>query len=316
MLGRRTRQPGKPRGNNLPRTGRGNRDMKIVSLVCALPWLSLRPDNPRMNVSPWRQRIKRADHLAKQYPSVAEILRFYAKVASFQEDFYRRLEAAADRPSQAVLAERGFAPPESPEILASFGPFLAVVEKQGPVRLAALARHLQPSSPESWSVLLDASWSTTESASPEPPEQILARAFLQPYAEFVRSRLAMKSDGYTHSLCPFCNRKPGMAVLRQQGDGARRSLMCSFCLAEWEFRRIICPGCGEENNAKLPVYTASDFDYLRVECCDTCHAYLKAVDLTKNGLAEPMVDEIAAAPLDLWAQEHGYSKLQRNLMGM
>jgi FdhE protein len=92
--------------------------------------------------------------------------------------------------------------------------------------------------------------------------------------------------------------------------------MCSFCLAEWEFRRIVCPGCGEENNTKLPVYTASDFDYIRVECCDRCHAYLKAVDLTKNGLAEPMVDEMAAAPLDLWAEEHGYSKLQRNLMGM
>jgi len=92
--------------------------------------------------------------------------------------------------------------------------------------------------------------------------------------------------------------------------------MCSFCLAEWEFRRIVCPGCGEENNAKLPVYTASAFDYIRVECCDTCHAYLKAVDLTRNGLAEPMVDEMAAAPLDLWAQEHGYLKLQQNLMGM
>jgi len=269
-----------------------------------------------MKVSPWPQRINRAEQLAKQYSSVAEILGFYAKIARFQEDFYRRLETAADRPSKGALAEHSFGPPESPEILASFGPFLSVVEKQGPARLAALARNLQQSSPESWSELLDASWSTTESSSDEPPEEFLARAFLQPYAEFVRSRLAMKSDGYIHSRCPFCNRKPGLGVLRQQGDGARRSLMCSFCLAEWEFRRIVCPGCGEENNAKLPVYTATDFDYIRVECCDTCHAYLKAVDLTKNGLAEPMVDEMAAAPLDLWAEEHGYAKLQRNLMGM
>ena len=74
--------------------------------------------------------------------------------------------------------------------------------------------------------------------------------------------------------------------------------------------------CGEEDNRKLPVYTASDFDYVRVECCDTCKTYLKSVDLTKNGLAEPMVDEMAAAPLDLWAQQQGYSKLQFNVMGM
>lgn len=269
-----------------------------------------------MKPSPWRQRIARAEFLAKQCPSVAEILGFYEKIALFQEDFYRRLEAAADRPAKVASSEPSFGPRESPEILACFRPFLSVVEKQGPARLAALGRDLQQSSPESWSKLLDASWNTIESSSDEPPEELLARAFLQPYAEFVRSRLAIRSDGYIHSLCPFCNRKPGLAVLRQQGDGARRSLMCSFCLAEWEFRRIVCPGCGEENNAKLPVYAASDFDYIRVECCDTCRAYLKAVDLTKNGLAEPMVDEIAAAALDLWAHEHGYSKLQQNLMGM
>jgi formate dehydrogenase accessory protein FdhE len=282
--------------------------VRVASAITSL-------DNPIMQVSRWQQRIQRAGHLATQHSSVAEILGFYANVARFQEDFYRRLETAADGSAKAASAEQRFGPQESPEILASFDPFLSIVEKLGPARLAALARHLQQLSPASWSELLDASWTATESPD-EAPEEILARAFLQPYAEFVRSRPAMKSDGYIHSLCPFCNRKPGLAVLRQQGDGARRSLMCSFCLAEWEFRRIVCPGCGEENNAKLPVYTASDFDYIRVECCDSCHVYLKAVDLTKNGLAEPMVDEMAAAPLDLWAQEHGYSKLQRNLMGM
>jgi FdhE protein len=272
-------------------------------------------DNQMMKVSPWYRRIERAEHLAKQHWAVAEILGFYAHVARFQKDFYGRLEAAAVRVSTGASGEKSFGLPESREILASFGPFLSVVEKLGPARLAALARDLHQSSPELWSGLLDASWSTTESSS-ELPEEFLARAFLQPYAEFVRSRVATNADGHLHSRCPFCHRKPGLGVLRQQGEGARRSLMCSFCLAEWEFRRIICPGCGEENNAKLPVYQASDFDYIRVEACDTCHAYLKAVDLTKNGLAEPMVDEMAAAPLDLWAQEHGYSKLQRNLMGM
>jgi formate dehydrogenase maturation protein FdhE len=40
------------------------------------------------------------------------------------------------------------------------------------------------------------------------------------------------------------------------------------------------------------------------------------VDLTKNGHADPVVDEIASSPLDLWAQEHGYSKLELNVVGM
>ena len=39
-------------------------------------------------------------------------------------------------------------------------------------------------------------------------------------------------------------------------------------------------------------------------------------DLTKNGLANPLVDELASVPLDLWAQEHGYAKVCPNLLGM
>jgi FdhE protein len=87
-------------------------------------------------------------------------------------------------------------------------------------------------------------------------------------------------------------------------------------MTEWEFRRVICPGCGQEDNAKLPVYTAETLPYVRVECCDTCQTYIKTIDLTKNGLAEPLVDELASVPLNLWAQERGYAKLRPNLLGM
>ena len=44
----------------------------------------------------------------------------------------------------------------------------------------------------------------------------------------------------------------------RSGDGGARSMICSFCVAEWEFRRIVCPGCGEENDRHLAVFTASD----------------------------------------------------------
>ena len=263
----------------------------------------------------WQRRIRRAEELAGKHSYAAEVLRFYARIAAFQQMLYEKLESAAsrtDREPRQPLA----GPPELPQLIPLFGEFLSLVEKVGPARLAETARTLRSQDQGSWAELLDQFWSATTPEEPPELESFFARAFLQPYAEFIRHRSTMQWPGYSHSLCPFCNRKPGLAVMRQMGDGGQRSLICSFCLAEWTFRRIVCASCGEQNDRKLPVYTADEFDYIRVECCDSCQHYLKTVDLTKNGLADPVVDEIATAHLDLWAGEHGYLKIEPNLVGM
>jgi FdhE protein len=257
----------------------------------------------------WQQRIRRAEQLAAQYPFAAEILGFYIHVARFQETLGQRLERESAKKAPVSVADL----PKSPGLLAGFPAFLSLVEEKGPARFAQVAHDLRSSS-ASWPALVNHCWSS--SGEPDAPEEFLALAFLQPYAEFVRTRAGLRLDGYTHSLCPFCNRRPALGILRPQGDGARRNLVCGFCMCEWEFRRIVCAGCGQEDQAKLPVYSAEQFPHIRVECCDACHTYIKSVDLAKNGLAEPLVDELASIPLDLWAQEHGYAKLRPNLLGM
>ena len=140
------------------------------------------------------------------------------------------------------------------------------------------------------------------------------RALLQPYTELLASR-GDTHLGSSRSTCPFCGDKPQVGVLREEGDGAKRSLICSLCSTEWEFRRVLCPGCGEEALDKLPIYKAIEFDYIRIEACDSCHAYIKTIDMTKNGLAVPVVDELATVALTVWAEENGYRKLQPNLLG-
>jgi formate dehydrogenase maturation protein FdhE len=77
----------------------------------------------------------------------------------------------------------------------------------------------------------------------------------------------------------------------------------------------LCPTCGEVDCQKLPRFAADDLSWVRVEACDTCHFYIKSIDMTVEGLAVPIVDEIATAPLDLWAADHGYKKTQQNLLG-
>ena len=92
--------------------------------------------------------------------------------------------------------------------------------------------------------------------------------------------------------------------------------MCSLCFTEWSFHRILCPHCGETDFGKLPVFTSEEFALLRVEGCETCKTYLLSVDMTKDGTAVPVVDELAALSLNLWAQQEGYRKLQPNLLGL
>jgi len=270
-----------------------------------------KPHNRPVATNPWQQRIRRADKLATEHPFAAEILGLYLPIARFQQALYQRIEKASVKQSPASLV----GPLESPELLASFPAFLSLIEEKAPARFAQVAHELRSVPTDAWSDLLARSWSTIGEP-PDAPEEFLAFAFLQPYAEFVRARAGLQIAGYSHSLCPFCNRKAALGVLRPLGDGARRNLVCGFCLCEWEFRRIVCAGCGQEDQAKLPIYTAEQFPHVRVECCDACHTYSQSVDLAKNGLANPLVDELASIPLDLWAQEHGYAKLRPNLLGL
>jgi FdhE protein len=149
----------------------------------------------------------------------------------------------------------------------------------------------------------------------DPLTEFLTRAFLQPYAEFLVADMLPPVLPMTVCRCPRCDALPLLGVLRPEGDGGKRFLQCSFCSQEWDFRRIFCAHCGEDREQKLPVYIAEQFPHIRVECCDTCKHFLRTIDLTKEGNAVPIVDDLAAIPLSLWAQDNGYTRIQGNLLG-
>jgi formate dehydrogenase maturation protein FdhE len=56
--------------------------------------------------------------------------------------------------------------------------------------------------------------------------------------------------------------------------------------------------------------------HLRADGCESCHRYLITVDLRKEPIAVPLVDELAALPLDLYVQARGFTKIVPNLMGI
>jgi FdhE protein len=141
-----------------------------------------------------------------------------------------------------------------------------------------------------------------------------ARIVHEAQAEFESESAAAKAG--KPPMCPKCGALPQVALLRPADHAARKSFVCSSCHHEWPYHRILCPKCGEDRFESLPVFSAEEIPHIRVDACDTCRTYLLTVDLGKEPEADPIVDEIAAVALNMWAQEKGYTKWQPNLFGL
>lgn len=250
----------------------------------------------------WDLRIARAGELSRKHAAVSDLLAFYQLLVRFQKSVYERLAQEREH--------------DVPVLLPFFPELIALVKRTASPPLASASGELAADSEEDRLSLLDSVWQHQVEPNQLADEYaFFAQALLQPYAEFLASKSSVVEDT-SSAVCPFCGSKPQVAVLRPEGDGAKRFLLCSLCATEWAYRRVICPGCGEENKEHLPVFIAQDFDYVRLDACDTCRTYIKSIDLTKNGNAVPVVDELATVSLNLWARENNYQTLRPNLFGV
>jgi formate dehydrogenase accessory protein FdhE len=267
--------------------------------------------------SEYDARIARAARLSVSYPFAAEFLDFYRHIAGFQKTLRTSIRASQGNESSKACVGEVRDQLDLTVLLPHFRGFLSVVEQHAPPALRESAHQMSLLQSESWIASLEAYWQVAGKYDQQVGAfaQFLSRAFLQPYAELRAARMLQGPLAVTIRLCPLCGARPLMGVLRLEGDGGKRFLLCAFCSQEWEFRRILCPTCGEQAEEKLPVYVAEQLPHVRVEACETCKFYLQTVDLTKDGHAVPLVDDLAAIPLTLWAHEHGYTRLQPNLLG-
>src|SRR5262249_14470389 len=222
----------------------------------------------------WNTLIERAETLAAQRSDVAELLHFYARLLAAQKSVYESIRGW--RPS-------GRLDQDLPELRKALRPLLDTVAEYGPTLLSGEARRLSQASVTETDETLMAYWhSPTDN-------QFFAKAFLQPYACRL-AELGCKPDRRNlesrPDRCPFCCGKPQLAVLKIDeggGDVGSRYLLCSTCLSLWPFRRVICASCSEERPAKLGYFHTPEYDYIRVEACDSCRCYVKAIDLTRFG---------------------------------
>jgi FdhE protein len=256
----------------------------------------------------WDRMINRACVLSDRYRESKGLIEFYARLLSAQKDIYDYLQSR--RRWQPV----GRLQDDLSVLRPNMKKFLSTIESSGTDLLRHSAKELKKAGDDDIDGMLMDQWTHPVDV------QFFAKAFLQPYGKLLADLNVKPSDrslGSGENRCSFCDGKPQAAYLKaQENEGGGRYLVCSSCLTSWLFRRLVCPNCGEEDPKKLGYYNSPSYEHVRVETCDSCKNYIKCVDLTKSGIAVPLVDEVATAALDLWARDKGYTKIELNLVGV
>ena len=268
---------------------------------------------------PWADRRRRAEELRARHPFAAEVLDLYLALLPVYE------EAGAEAPpaSGVVTYAREHLLPRVVDATVAAGPERLAQSVAARIRAPGLDDLL-------------AGW--LECAEQPPVDRYLARASLDPLLEALGPAAAEVCTGPRDDRhCPSCGGPPQLSWYAASGESlvtGRRQLLCARCGTGWPYAHLGCPACGESAGGRLPVFreaspsqenlvvrglAAEDeslmFPHLRIDCCDSCHRYLLGVDMGRDARALPIVDELAALPLHLEAQERGYQKAVANLMG-
>ena len=280
----------------------------------------------------WADRRARTAQLQRRHAFAREVLDFYGALLGVQELAYE--EAMAANPGAGELV-RYVAERVMPSVL-------DVTIAAGPDKLReAVARRLETTNPAE---VVNA-WMQSEDQS--LVDRYLARASLSPVLEALGPEAAAACAGARDQRhCPSCGGPPQLsyfAVANEDLAAGGRFLVCARCHASWGYARMTCPGCGEDSSSRLPIFSEEGttsgergslvrglqgqlgenirpenealFPHVRIEACESCHRYLLNIDLASDPAGVPLVDEMAALPLDIYAKEKGLSKITPNLLG-
>ena len=274
----------------------------------------------------WAVRRARAIQLLGHTPHAEEILTFYVGLTQAQESLADRVPVGEwlglVRSPEGDFPRLRVDGLPLDELALPFRDFLSTVVEFGTETIKDGVRALLSQSDDRRLEPLRAAvhaWRKAGDASGKEDEgddfYFYAHAFLEPVVTSIAQTDSSQPPDWTQNFCFVCGGPPQVAVIRDLPDAVgSRSLTCSMCATEWRFRRLTCPNCGETEADKLLVHTAESIAHVRVDACATCSRYIKTVDLRTNGTAVPLVDELAAVELDIWAQEQGLTKLRANVL--
>jgi formate dehydrogenase maturation protein FdhE len=283
-----------------------------------------------LDTGEWAKRRRRAEDLKARWPFSADVLTFYAALLEVQERAYLDALEDAPRPEAVAAYTAECVMPRVIGLSAASGPpalVAGVLERFDELDFAAAI----------------AAWLRGEEL--PPIDRYLARAAAGPVLEALGDAAGAACEGPREGVhCPTCGGRPQVAYFAPSPEDlvtAHRYLVCSRCSGSWAVARLTCGACGEDDTGKLvvcgevgtsqaeisdtvvkpgalraPIAPNARFPHLRIDGCRTCSHYLLTVDVERDPNAVPLVDEIGAIPLDLYARDLALTKLVPNLMGI
>jgi formate dehydrogenase maturation protein FdhE len=283
----------------------------------------------------YAQRRRRAQELAQRWPFAAEVLGFYAALLEVQESANATARSETPGPEETAAYAGRNVLPRIVEVAAAKGPPLlqqGVLERFDSIGVEATCR----------------AWLRGEEL--DPIDRFLARGATAPVLEALGARASEACEGERDERhCPVCAGQPQLGYFAVSDDDLvtpHRYLECSRCSTSWAFARMTCASCGETESDRLPIFsergslegemtgrtikkaeldavpdeslraaTTPQFPHVRIDGCLSCSRYLLTIDAGRDRHVVPVVDELAAIPLSLYAESRGLRKVVANQMG-
>lgn len=131
---------------------------------------------------------------------------------------------------------------------------------------------------------------------------------LQPSLWEAAAQLAALADldAWDRGYCPVCAAWPVLAEL--VGPEKRRVLRCVRCGTAWSWLVLLCPYCGNDDHRSLGALQEAGGSK-RIDVCERCHGYVKAVSAYTSASAVRLIaEDVATLDLDVAATSAGYRR--------
>ncbi len=253
-----------------------------------------------MNVFSLRNReyaIERVPFLLKKFPESQQILEFYREILRFQLQLY-------------VSSKNE----NWHENIKKFYDLLELCVDSPSAKLSEVAQSLLKEPPANIQRMIN---NFLKEKMAKDEERFFFISFLNPFLSKKAEKDINHRDDWNKSKCPVCGFRAVVSYISDTEEvQGGRFLVCQVCNSEWLYNRTTCVKCGNNDDDRIHHFFDQSIPYIQLQACESCGTYIKIVDMRMDGLAVPLLEDIASVALDLWAKEHLYEKYEKNIFGL